>query len=149
MIATEHKIEIRRLTRKEMYQLLNEASNEEIKYISKFSADQDLDPCEFFENFSHEYLGMVEDGRPAYVAALMRDDDGQYDFWTIANKDINNMISLCKNAKKILNKWLGKYHLINAYMPKGNLESIKWVEWLGFEKIDEDEDSIHFIIKGD
>src|SRR3990167_8342705 len=104
MIATEHKIEIRRLTRKEMYQLLNEASNEEIKYISKFSADQDLDPCEFFENFSHEYLGMVEDGRPVYVATLMKDNDGQYDFWTVANKDINNMISLCKNAKKILNK---------------------------------------------
>ena len=145
MIAQENKIEIRKLTREEAYRLFSESSSAEVDGILRLCSDIDIDPFDFIETFSHEYLGFVEDGRPVYIAAIMKDVDGSYDFRTVANTNIKNMISLCKHSKRILDGWIQKYGQIHAYMPRGNDESIKWTEWLGFKRVYEDDKVIHYI----
>ncbi len=132
--------ELRPLNREEMLRLLQEAPDHETKFIR----NSGLDAYEFFNNRSIAMQGLIVDGRPIYIAAIMQNKEEKYIFWTIVNSNVEDKLSLCKYSKRQLKEWLNRFGLIYATMPKGNEVNQKWTEWLGFTKIDEDNDTITY-----
>lgn len=133
-------IEIRPLMREELYRLLNEAPEHETKFIRQLG----VDPYDFFQGKAIVTQGLVIDGRPIYIAAVMQNKEEKYVFWTIVNSDVKNTVALCKYSKRELKKWLTQFGCIYATMPKGNVVNQKWTEWLGFKMIEEDTDTITY-----
>ncbi len=132
--------ELRRLTREELLILLREAPEHETKFIT----NSGLNVYEFFNNNSLVMQGLIIDGRPIYIAAIMKNKEDKHIFWTIVNSNIKDTFSLCKHSKHQLREWLKKFGEIYATMPKGNITNQKWTEWLGFNKLSEDEDTITY-----
>lgn len=132
--------EIRPLLREELLRLLNEAPDHETKFIK----ESGMDAYKFFKEEALVTNGLIIDGRPLYIAAIMQNKEGKYIFWTIANSNIKDTFSLCKHAKSGLKEWLERFGIIYATMPKGNIKNQEWTEWLGFKKIDEDLDTITY-----
>lgn len=132
--------EIRPLMREELYRLLKEAPDSETKFIRESGEDI----FDFFEDKSIVIQGLIVDGRPLYIAAIMQGQNDRYVFWTIVNSNVEDKLSLCKHSKRQLKEWLSKFGCIYATMPKGNEINQKWTEWLGFKRIEEDEDTITY-----
>lgn len=133
-------IEIRKLMREEFLRLLNEAPKSETNFIRSLGEDA----YDFFERKSIVIQGFVIDSRPLYIAAVMEGKNNRYVFWTVVNSDVKDTFSLCKYSKRQLNIWLKKFGNIYATMGKENNKNQKWVEWLGFKKIEEDLDTITY-----
>lgn len=133
-------IEIRPLMREELLRLLKEAPEHETKFIR----ESGIDAYDLFNKQAIVMQGLIIDGRPIYLAAVMQGKENRYVFWTIVNSDVEDSFSLCKYSKRELNKWLNQFGCIYATMPKGNLVNQKWTEWLGFNKIDEDNETITY-----
>lgn len=127
--------------RDELYRLLNEAPKSETEFIRNINED----PYVFF-NRSKALQGLIIDGRPIYIAAVMLNSENKYIFWTVVNSNVKEKITLSISARRELKKWLGKFGTIYATMHKDNLTNMKWVEWLGFIKIEEDQDTITYKI---
>lgn len=132
--------ELRPLTREEMMRLLKEAPEHETKFIR----ESGLNAYEFFNNNSIVIQGLIIDGRPIYIAAVIKNKEDKYVFWTVVNSNVKDKFSLCKYSKRELKKWLNKFGCIYATMPKGNILNQKWTEWLGFNKLEEDNDTITY-----
>lgn len=126
--------------REELLRLLKEAPDHETKFLR----DSGVDGYDFFNTNSLVMQGLIIDGRPIYIAAIMKNNIERYVFWTVVNSNVDNKFSLCKYSKIQLKEWLKKFGEIYATMPKGNIINQKWTEWLGFNKISEDEDSITY-----
>ncbi len=135
-------IEIRKLMREELYRLLNESPESETKFLRALQ----IDPYNFFEEKSLMINGLIINGRPIYIAAVMLSRENKYIFWTVVNSNVEDKITLCKSVKRDINRWISKFGTLYATMEKINLDNMKWVEWLGFEKIREDEDTITYKI---
>lgn len=132
--------EIRPLMREELYRLIHEAPELEVKFIQGIGED----PFDFFQRKAIVTQGLIIDGRPLYIAAIMQNKNKKYIFWTIVNSNVKDTVALCKHSKRQLKEWLRKFGEIYATMPKGNIVNQKWTEWLGFNKISEDNDSITY-----
>lgn len=132
--------EIRPLMREELLRLLKEAPDSETKFLRESGRDS----YEFFQDNSIVIQGLIIDGRPIYIAAIMQGKEDRYVFWTIVNRDVPHKIDLCKYSKRQLKEWLNQFGCIFATMPKGNTTNQKWTEWLGFIKFEEDEDTITY-----
>lgn len=139
-------IETRKLMRNELDRLLNEAPLSETKFLRELTINTGISPYDFFESKSIECKALLINGRPLYIAVIVKDKDDKYIFWTVVNSDIDNKITLCKYAKRQLRLWLNKFKVIYATMEKVNPENMKWVEWLGFEVIKEDNNYITYKI---
>lgn len=132
-------IEIRKLLPSELYQLISEAPQSETKFIRSLSKD----PYEFFEGCL-AINGLIIDGRPIYIAAIMQGKNDRYVFWTVVNSNVKDTITLSKYSKRELNKWVARFRTIYATMGMDNPVNMKWVEWLGFVAVEQDEDTITY-----
>ncbi len=139
-------IECRRLKKSELKSLLITAPDSETRNLKKYLKENNISAYDFFEEFAVDQSGICS-SRPVYFAALTKSVKGTYEFWTIVNKDIKEIFSLCKISKRILKKWSKQYGSLYATMEKENPKNIEWVYWLGFKKIDENERMITFCYK--
>lgn len=126
--------------REELNRLLNESPESETRFIRNLG----IDAYDFLNEKSLAIQGLIIDGRPIYIAAILQGKEDRYIFWTIVNSNINNKIDLCRESKKQLKEWLERFVIIYATMYKGNIVNQKWTEWLGFIKLSEDEDTITY-----
>jgi hypothetical protein len=129
------EIEHRILTKSELDRLIVEAEPSETKFLR----DLNLDIFDFFKNNSLIQDGLVIDGRPIYIIALMKDENGRNNLWTVVNKDTGYIIQLTKYVKQGLNDWIKNFGDLYATMEKVSPKSMKWVEWLGFKIIEEND----------
>ncbi len=129
-------IETRNLTKEEFERLMNEAAESETRFIK----ESGMDAYEFF-NSGNLIQGLIIDGRPIYIAMVRKGESGNYIFWTVVNSNVSreDKITLSKLSKKELDAWKFVFKAIYATMTKENPIHMRWVERLGFVKIDEDE----------
>ena len=132
-------IDIRNLTKEEFEQLMEEAPEVETRFLKQ-------NPCHPYLFFKQGIVsnGLIIDGRPIYTAMVKHNENGEYVLWTIVNSNVKNKIALCKYVKRELKNWVSLLKNIKATMHKGCPENMKWVEWLGFKKIEEDEEYITY-----
>jgi hypothetical protein len=64
---------------------------------------------DFFERRAIVIQGLIIDGRPLYLAAILQGRNDRYVFWTVVNSDVEDKFSLCKYSKRQLKKWLEKF----------------------------------------
>jgi len=141
MIKQIDNIEHRKLTKKELDRLIIEAEPSETKFLR----DLKLDIYNFFKNSSVIEDGLVIDGRPIYIAALVKNDE-RLEFWTVVNKDTGCIIQLSRHVRDELKKWLLTFGTLYATMEKVNPKNMKWVEWLGFKILEQDDKYITYKI---
>lgn len=132
----------RELTKDEVDRLINEAVPSETKFLR----DLNRDIYSFFKNNSLVQDGILVDGRPIYIAALIRSYDGRLKFWTVVNRDTNSIISMSRIVRTELKKWVEMFGEVEATMEKVNPKNMKWVEWLGFRPIHEDNQYVTYKI---
>ena len=142
MIGQLNNIEHRILTKEELDILIKEAEPSETKFLR----DLTIAPYDFFKEYSLIQDGLVIEGRPIYIAALVRSDDGKVRFWTVVNKDTGCTIQLSRHVRDELKKWVAQFRSMYATMEKVNPKNMKWVEWLGFKPIEEDNQYITYKI---
>lgn len=142
-------IECRRLKESELNRLLEEAPESETRNLKEFCDEYFLTPYELFDEYGFENIGILEDGRPIYVAALTNSKDGNYEMWTVVNSEPLPQFSLFKYAKKHLKKWVKNYGKIYATMDTDKQKNMEWTQKLGFHKIREIDKTITFEIIGD
>ena len=138
--------EIRNLTKEELYRLLNEAPDTETRFLRQMQINTGRDIYDFFNRDSEEICGLVIDGRPIYIAAVMLNKEGRHIFWTVVNSNVKHKITLSNSVRRNLKNWLEKFGTLYATMGKDNKTNMRWVEWLGFNMINEDEDTITYKI---
>ena len=136
------KIEHRILTREEVDRLIKESVPSETKFLR----DLETDIYDFFYKYSIIQDGILVDGRPIYIAALINGGDGSINFWTVVNRDTNAIISMSRIVRQELRKWVDMYGILYAKMEKVNPKNMKWVEWLGFKRAYEDNQYITYKI---
>ena len=139
-------IEQRRLTKEEFERLIEESPETEKRNFLEF-LDDELSPYDYFDKFAIEQSGVIADGRPLYVAALIPNFEGKKEFWTVANSNIKNYFSLCKIAKHTLKDWVEKHGDIYATMEKVSERNMAWTEWLGFQMSMDSDNVITYVIK--
>lgn len=132
--------EIRPLLKEELNRLIQEAPDSETKFLK----ESGYDIYDFLNNKSEIVNGLIIDGRPIYIAAVILNKEGKHIFWTVVNSNVKEKITLSISVRKELNKWLDKFGILYATMGKENIINQKWVEWLGFNKINEDADTITY-----
>lgn len=142
MIGQLKNIEHRLLTKEELGRLIIEAEPSETKFLRELT----IEPSRFFKDYSLIQDGLVIDGRPIYIAALIRSNDGKIRFWTVVNKDTGCVIQLSRHVRNELKKWLEMFETMYATMEKVNSKNMKWVEWLGFKSIEENDKYITYKI---
>jgi hypothetical protein len=131
-------IEQRKLTDEELNRLILEAPDSETRNLLSCMATMEMTPVDFFEQYALDYFGLVANGRPIYVAILTKNNNEEFEFWTIVNTEVKEKFSLCKYAKKELALWLKKWSPIYATMERISEQNMKWVRWLGFNVDSED-----------
>lgn len=141
-------VEVRRLTNDEIERLVKEAPASETRNLEDFINTVGVSASMFFDLYGVDHFGLVSNGKPLYLAVLTQDDNKDYEFWTIVNREIKETFSLCKHVKRNLMLWLKRYPVIYATMEKINPKNMEWVEWLGFKKFKEDSRTITYCIKG-
>lgn len=142
MIGQLNNIEHRILREDELDRLIEEAELSETKFLRVLS----IDPFIFFRDYSLIQDGLVIEGRPIYIAALIKNSEGRIEFWTVVNKDTGCIIQLSRHVRNELKKWVSKFGKLYATMEKVNPKNMKWVEWLGFKSISEDDKYITYMI---
>ena len=135
-------IEQRRLTKEEIEELIIEAPISETINLQQYLLSVKQHPYDFFNNHAIDHFGLLSNGRPIYMAALVPNDEGQQEFWTVVNTDVKETFSLCKYVKRELKRWVQKYGDVWATMTKVRPQNIKWTEWLGFKKYNETDDLV-------
>lgn len=140
------KIEIRKLMRHELNRLLKEAPLSETRFLRELEIETGIYPYDFFDFKAIENKGLVINDRPIYIACILKDKQNKYIFWTVVTSNVENKITLCNSVRRELKIWLEKYKIIYATMEKINPINMKWVEWLGFIKISEDNNYITYRI---
>ena len=133
--------EVRVLTKTELLRLLTEADYSETKFINQI-----IEPYEFFQSYATEQSGLVINSKVIYWGALVRLRQN-YELWTVVNKDVQEQLSLYKEAKKTIYHWLDRYNPIYATMHQGNETNKRWVEKMGFVKNSEDNKYITYVLK--
>lgn len=133
MKIENNNIEIRNLTKEEFNILMEEAPSSETMFIR-----QRTNPYEFF-NSGEITEGLIINKRPIYIAMVRRGNLDRWIFWTIVNSNLKDKITLCKSARRELKKWIERFKSIYATMEKNNIENMKFVKWLGFNIIEENE----------
>lgn len=141
MIGELKNIEHRILTEPELRRLIEEAEPTETEFLRKLNTDI----YNFFKYSSIIQDGLVIDGRPIYIAALIKGVN-KIEFWTVVNKDTGCIIQLSKHVREELNKWLVTFGTLYATMEKVNPKNMKWVEWLGFKVFEENDKYITYKI---
>ena len=141
-------IEQRRLTKEEIEELIIEAPISETINLQQYLLSVEQHPYDFFNNHAIDHFGLLSNGRPIYMAALVPNDDGQQEFWTVVNTDVKETFSLCKYVKRELKRWVQKYGDVWATMTKVRPQNIKWTEWLGFKKYNETDDLVTLLLRG-
>ncbi len=142
-------IEIRKFTEQELNSLLETAPDTETRNLKAFLKERGFSAYDFFNKNAIDYFGLLSNGRPLYLAVLTRNEwTGDYEFWTVVNSNIKETFSLCKYCKRGLKDWIKKYRRLYATMEKVNPLNIKWVKWLGFKPIREDDKTITFCLQG-
>lgn len=141
MLFSIDKIEHRILNREELEILIKEADPSETKFLR----DMNTDIYKFFKYSSLIQDGLVINGRPIYIAALIRGIKRKQ-FWTVVNKDTGCIIQLSRHVKDELKKWIETFGVMYATMEKINQKNMKWVEWLGFKLLEEDDKYITYKI---
>ena len=139
----------RALTIEELNEIFDDAPNTETRNFRKFLFDKRMSAALFVKKYAVEYMGIVSDGRPIYVAILTRDAKGDHYIYTIVNDNVKEQYSLYKISKRIVNHWLKEYGDIYATMEKINPANMKWTERIGFKKVDEDNQTITYCLKGE
>lgn len=140
-------IEQRKLNRDELNRLILEAPDYEVRNMLRILGEMQIEPYDFFEQFAVDYFGLLADGNPIYIAVLTKNDDGEFDFWTVSVVNKDYLLSLCKYSKRELEKWRKKYTPIYATMEtSASEENKKWCRWLGFNEVSKDKDTITFKI---
>lgn len=140
MISQLLKYEVRNLTKEELYQLIDEAPELETRFLKKLN----VEPYNFFNN-GLIVNGLIIDKRPIYIAMLKKSLDGKRNiFWTIVNSNVKDKISLCKYVRRELKKWIKEFKEFYATMHNDNSANMKWVSWLGFRVIAEDDNYVTY-----
>lgn len=132
--------------RHELNRLLREAPISETKFLRELTVNNGIYPYDFFQSKALENKGLIINDRPIYIACLIKDNQDKYIFWTVVTSNVENKITLCNSVRRELKIWLEKYKIIYATMEKINPVNMKWVEWLGFIKISEDNNYITYRI---
>ena len=138
------KIEQRILTEDEINRLVKESEPSETKFLR----DLNVNIFNFFKDYSLIQDGLVIDDRPIYIAAVIKDDEKRFKFWTVVNKDTGYVIQLSRHVRDSLKKWINIFGELYATMEKVSPKNMKWVEWLGFIPVEEDEKIITYRIRG-
>jgi hypothetical protein len=142
-------IELRKLTKEEINQIIIEAESTETKFLLDFCNKEKIHPYDFIDSCSIKNTGLVIDSRPVYFASLIENTLGQIELWTVVNSNVKEKLTVSKYSKKVLNEWLKEIEEIYATMGKHDETNMKWVEWLNFKKIGEDANYITYLIKGE
>ncbi len=126
-------IEERRLTNKELERLFIEAPDTETRNLNRILWAMNMSAYDFFDKYALEHYGLIIDGRPVYMVALVKNIDGRNELYTIVNSNVEQQFSLFKYCKRGLKGWLDKYKEIWATMEKVNPKNIEWTKRMGFE----------------
>lgn len=138
-------IETRRLTRDEVEQLIKDAPDSETRNLKAALIDDDM-AYAFLDYYGIDHWGLLSDGKPIYMVALTRDENGRHELWTVANKDIKEQFSLYKYCKRSVGGWLEKYGKIYATMEKSNSKNLEWTKRIGFKKVSETTNTITLVM---
>ena len=141
MLSSIDKVEHRVLTRDELDRLVKEAEPSETEFLRRLNTDI----YKFFRYSSLIQDGLVINDRPIYIAALI-EGVNRVEFWTVVNKDTGCIIQLSKHVRNELKKWVESYGTLYATMEKINPKNMKWVEWLGFKILEQDDKYITYKI---
>ena len=141
-------IEQRKLTRKEVAELINDAPDTETRNLVAYIKELNLDAYDFFNIYGIENDGIVSDGRPIYIGILTKNSNREHELWTVVNSNVKEQFSLFKLSKRQVSAWSKKYGNIYATMEKTNPQNIKWTERLGFKRIEESDNLITFKLNG-
>lgn len=137
-------ISIRPLTKDEFERLLYEAPDSETKALSEACGQLNMGAYDFFNKYAFEHFGLLDNGRPIYLAGLMRNEQGYYELWTVVNSNVTNQIALYRKSKRYTMKHLPKYGEIYATLDKSFDLNRKWTEKMGFVKCSENEQTITY-----
>ncbi len=132
-------IEERRLNNKELARLFIEAPDTETRNLNRILWAMNMSAYDFFDKYALEHYGLIIDGRPVYMVALVKNIDGRNELYTIVNSNVEQQFSLFKYCKRGLKGWLDKYKEIWATMENINKKNIEWSKRLGFKKMNEDD----------
>lgn len=138
-------IEQRKLSPEELERLILEAPESEKKSLVAVCAVLKMTPYELFKRFAFDWDGVVDDGRPCYVAAIMASNK-RFELWTVVNENVKQ-IALYRCAKRGLLRWSRYIPEIYATMMKSLVKNIAWTERLGFVPCHETNDTITFVFK--
>lgn len=137
-LILNNNIEQRRLTREELENLLSTADESEKEFLNYIDREYKLCAYDFFDKYACYHNGLIIKGRPIYIVSIIKNKFGEFEFWTVVNSEINNIFSLCKYSNREIKNIIKFFNPIYATMQKINKKHLSWVEWLGFNKIHED-----------
>lgn len=137
-------IEVRELTRNELNELIKEAPISETKFLFEYKERFKIEPYDLFAKYGLANKGIVSNSRPIYMSSVIRNKNGEYELWTVLNSNVNEVFSLSKHSKNTIIDLLEKFKTLYATMYKHNVKHMKWVEWLGFKMIREDNNIITY-----
>lgn len=131
--------ELKKLTRKELGQLLKEGPEWSTKELIDYCEVNRIEPYDFFEKNAVEIGGIVSD-RPLYFGALIKLED-RYILYTFINRNLTmtEHIGVYKTAKRVVKQWAKKYGEVWSYIENDMPLQQKWILKMGFqkEKVDE------------
>ena len=139
-------IEQRKLTSEELDMLLMDAPDSERRGLISICQEVKMTPHELFKRWAFDWDGIVDNGRPIYVAAVIA-CKGKYELWTVVNSNVNSQIALFRCAKKGLRLWSKYIPEIYATMMKSWEKNRAWTERLGFKPCKETADTITYVLK--
>jgi len=141
-------IEQRRLTPIEIDYLLEQAPDSETRNLKDYLKENRLNAYDFFDEEGCENDGIVVDGVPMYLAVLVKNEDSEFELWTVAKPIDKAQASLYKISKRQLMKWRDKHGPIYATMEKSSPKNLFWTQKMGFRTVYEDNDIIKFKLNG-
>lgn len=92
---------------------------------------------ENIEEKSDEVITVQKDGAIIAITGLMRTRPGKAEIWSITGTPVDTNKNLFGQASIIVvDYWIKKYdlHRLQANVHEEHTQSIKWLEWLGFER---------------
>lgn len=79
------------------------------------------------------YLAVDENNKPLWIYGIepAKTDLG-YAIWFLATGRMQeHKIAFIRESKQVIKRWLKQYGTLYNYVYKDNVESIKWLAWLG------------------
>lgn len=113
--------------------LIREAPEIETRGLRQRCRDWDTEPWEFFGLMADYITGLLVDGRPVYLMAMVGNTA-----WTVVNRNVREQFTLFKVARREARKALKRFGYVEASMFKeGNEKKIQWTQRLGFKLVKE------------